>query len=198
MEIAYVKMDKPKENKIRAKTAQNGEIIYSEKTKYGDFEIITFVPKMPAKKETKSKTQSKSRARHENETSIIALIKLPRANGEYEYSIFMADAGVRAFNLIKNQLPQGIKILKAGHHGAKNVVNKEMLEYLKPEYTIISTGYNTYGHPNPETIRLLINSGSTIYSTKSFGALKFEFKNEKIEVSSFLNHKSSFSKKFAN
>lgn len=208
-------LDYIKRNDVTAKIAQDRDIIYREKTKEGVFEVQTFVPKMHAKKAhtlkadaamekgtTDKLKREKNKTGHENEESVIVLIKSPEGKSGYNYSLFMADGGIQAFNSIKKQLPQGIKhnvkVLKAGHHGAKNVVNKEMLEYLKPEYTIISTGYNTYGHPHPQTIGLLKNSGTIIYSTKDFGAIKFEFKKEKTVISSFLNNKSSFSGKFAN
>ena len=105
----------------------------------------------------------------------------------------MADGGVQAFKSIKNQLPKGITLLKAGHHGAKNVVDEEMLKHLKPEYTIISTGFNTYGHPSPETIKILKESGSKIYPTKDFGAIKFSFnKNGKTKICTFSSDTNCF------
>ncbi len=78
----------------------------------------------------------------------------------------MGDGGIKAFNAVKKDIPKEIRVLKAGHHGAKGVINKEMLEYLKPEYTIISTGINHYGHPNINTVKMIENFGSKIYSTK--------------------------------
>ncbi len=199
-------LDYIKRNKIQAKSAQNREVIYKEQTKDGVFEVITYVPKISKFKNSTHKVikgrVDKIKAGHENEESIIVLIKVPKGNMKYDYSIFMADGGVQAFNAIKNQLPKGIegnvKVLKAGHHGAKNVVNKTMLEFLKPEYTIISTGYNTYGHPNPETIELLRNSGTTVYSTKDFGAIKLVFRKNKAIISTFSNNNSFFSRKLAN
>ncbi len=147
-------------NNMGAEIAQNNKIIYKE----DDFEIKTLVPSV------KNLTDKDDK---ENENSIIVLIK-----HKDKYSLFMADGGVLAFNNIKNNLPKNIEFLKVGHHGAKNVVNKEMLEYLNPKYSIISTGPNNYGHPNSDTIRVLKESGTKIYSTKEFGALKFIFKDD--------------------
>ena len=144
-----------KENNINAKTAQN-TVIYTEK----DFEIKTFSPKINTKNIDKDK--------FENETSTVVLIK-----NKEDYALFMADGGIGAFNSIKKNLPKNIKFLKVGHHGAKEVLNEKMLEYLNPEYTIISTGQNRYGHPNRETLALLEKTKCKTYSTKEFGALKF-------------------------
>ncbi len=174
-----------KENKTNVKNAQNDNIIYKEKNKADEFTIKTFTPK-PAK-------GARTLGKYENETSTIVLIQDNTINNENRYLLFMADGGVQAFKSIKNQLPKGITLLKAGHHGAKNVVDEEMLKHLKPEYTIISTGFNTYGHPSPETIKILKESGSKIYPTKDFGAIKFSFnKNGKTKICTFSSDTNCF------
>ena len=155
-----------KNNNVNARIAQNNETFYRE----DDFEVKTIVPVVK-----KLNIDDK-----ENENSIFVLIK-----HKNEHFLFLADGGILAFNNVKNNLPKNIKFLKVGHHGAKNVVNKEMLEYLKPEYSIISTGQNNYGHPNAETIRLLKDSGTKIYSTKEFGAIKFIFSKDDTKVFGF-------------
>lgn len=162
-----------KENNINAKTAQNAAI-YTEK----DFEVKTFAPEI-------LNTKKSGKDKLENETSTIVLIK-----NKDDYALFMADGGIEAFNAVKKNLPKNIRFLKVGHHGAKNVLDKKMLEYLNPEYAIISTGQNKYGHPNRETIRLLEDSKCKTYSTKESGALKFTSKpNGKVEVYEFLKQK---------
>lgn len=86
----------------------------------------------------------------ENENSIITLL-----NYEDFSMLFMGDAGIVAFENLKENLPRNIKVLKLGHHGAKDVVNKLMLEYFTPNEVIISTGVNNYGHPSPMTMNIL-------------------------------------------
>ncbi len=158
-------MDK---HKIKYKIARN-ETIYKEE---GNFEVKTFVPDNP-----------KKRNENDNENSIITLI-----NYDKNHALFMGDGGIKAYNSIKNRVPGNIKVLKVGHHGARGVVNKNMLDYLKPEYSIISTGINHYGHPDIKTVRMLENSGSKIYSTKDSGAIKFSFKKDgRVKIYTFYN-----------
>ena len=84
--------------------------------------------------------------------------------------LFTGDSGVNAFNQIKRELPQNVTILKVGHHGAKNVLNKEMVNYLNPQVSVVSVGYNKYGHPHPLTIRLL--SKTKVLRTDKVHAIK--------------------------
>lgn len=66
--------------------------------------------------------------------------------------LFTGDAGVTAFNIIKKDIPKEIEVLKVGHHGGPNVVDSNMLSHLNNKISIISTGFNTFGHPNKGTI----------------------------------------------
>ena len=86
----------------------------------------------------------------DNEASIITTL-------EYQdfRMLFTGDAGIGTFNKLKNYLPRNITVLKVGHHGALGVVNKEMLDYLNPKYSLISVGENKFGHPSMHTIGLL-------------------------------------------
>lgn len=111
----------------------------------------------------------------ENENSIITLV----SNGDFD-ELFMGDAGTYAFEKIKNNLPEKIEILKVGHHGAKNVVNKALLDRIKPDYAIISTGVNNYGHPNGVTLDILKAHKVKTLRTDRQNAIKIENKiNEK-------------------
>ncbi len=164
-------------NKIKYALAANNEIIYKE----NELEIKTLVP-----------DNLKTGREDDNENSIITL-----ADYKGNKVLFMGDGCIKAFNSVKKNIPSDIKILKAGHHGAKGVVDKNMLNYLRPEYTIISTGLNHYGHPHIETIKLLENSGSKIYSTKDNGAVKFSFKKDgDIKIYTFFNKEKMY--KFKN
>lgn len=143
------------------------ETVYFEK----NLEIKTFTPKISGPDG------------HDNENSIMTLVSYhPKTRKTPNHALFTGDGGIKSINSIKKELPDGIKVLKVPHHGAKGVLNKEILQYLKPEYSIISTGKNQYGHPAPETIRLLEESNSKIFSTKDFGAIKFVFKGAEEEI----------------
>ena len=62
------------------------------------------------------------------------------------------------------QLPD-VDVLLAGHHGSKYATSELLLETVTPETAVISCGYNTYGHPAPETLLRLSTAGCGIYRT---------------------------------
>ena len=146
-----------KENKLNYKIARNNKIIYSEK----DLTIKTF----------KAAFEDSNKDRVDNETSIITLLTYKNKN-----ILFMADAGTEAFNQIKDNLPDKINILKAGHHGAINSVDFDMLERIKPEIALISTGVNKFNHPYPKTISLLDEKNIKTISSKNYGFTKIILK----------------------
>lgn len=62
-----------------------------------------------------------------------------------------------------------IEVLIAGHHGSKYSTSDELLHATTPELAIISSGYNSYGHPAPETLFKLLQAGITVYRTDLHG-----------------------------
>lgn len=104
--------------------------------------------------------------KYENENSLITLI----SKGDFDI-LMMGDAGIKAFSCIEQNLPN-IEVLKVGHHGAKNVVSKRMLDKINPQYAIISTGLNRYGHPNPVTLKLLEAHNVNVLRTDKNNAIR--------------------------
>lgn len=148
--------------------AQNNKIIYMEKDKNSCFVMKTL----------KADISKDECGNYENENSILTLIQY----GEMSM-LFTGDSGIKAFDKIKKDLPKNIKVLKVGHHGARNVVNKEMLSYLNPDVSLISVGYNKYGHPYPLTIKLL--SKTTIVRTDRINSIKVIANKKGYEVDGF-------------
>jgi len=136
-----------KDNKLNYKIAKNNETIYQEKNlilkTFTNFDI------------------------DENEASIISLLNYKNQN-----ILFMADSGIKGFKINQKYMPDKILILKIGHHGAKNVINNDMIKKLKPDYALISTGINKYGHPHYSTISLLEENNIKMISTKNYGFVK--------------------------
>ncbi len=104
-------------------------------------------------------------AEGDNEKSIITLLSYK----DFDI-LFTGDAGVETFNNIKQNIPHKIEILKVGHHGGARVVDREMLEHLNTQVSIISTGPNIYGHPNKGTLDILRNTD--IFRTDRHNAIK--------------------------
>ena len=159
-----------KENKIPSKIPDRD--IYSET----DLTIKTYIA---SKKE-------------DNDKSIITLLSYKDFD-----MIFMGDAGIGAFNELKREIPHhNIEVLKVGHHGGMNVANIDMLDYMNTKVSIISTGPNSFGHPNRTTVDILRNTD--IYRTDRHNSIKILSDGNKYSV--FLYnpqlHKYLISKKY--
>lgn len=63
-------------------------------------------------------------------------------------------------------------VLKVGHHGSKYSSSNSFLATVRPSLAVISVGANnTYGHPTPEAIGRLLNSGASIKRTDLDGTI---------------------------
>lgn len=155
---------------------KNNETIYKEP----DFSIKTIKANIP----------EHGHDSEANENSVMALV-----NSGKMTMLFTGDAGVRAFDQVKNEIPQNITVLKVGHHGAKNVVDKDMISYLNPEISLVSVGFNKYGHPHPLTIKLLANS--KVIRTDKVHAVKIISDSRGYEVDGYDSRSKKFYKKYS-
>jgi len=80
--------------------------------------------------------------------------------------------------LVKYKALPDIELLAVGHHGSKTSTSEELLLAATPETAVISSGYNSYGHPAPETLERLGAAGCDIYLTKDMGTVTFTVKGE--------------------
>lgn len=62
-------------------------------------------------------------------------------------------------------------ILKVAHHGSKYSSCSEFLEAVDPALCVIQVGRNTYGHPAPEALERMADSGAPIYRNDTQGAV---------------------------
>lgn len=79
-----------------------------------------------------------------------------------------ADSSVEAM-LVKYFSIPDVELLMVGHHGSNNSTSMEFLEAINPEYAIISSGYNSYGHPDPRVLERLNRADVEIYRTDQHG-----------------------------
>lgn len=136
--------------------AKNKEIIYTEP----EFEIKTYYAKIKD---------------NDNESSIITSIKYKDFSG-----LFMGDAGIIAYNALKNELPKNLSLLKLGHHGAKNVIDEKMLSDLNPKYVLISSASGDKNHPHPLTLNTLRKSN--VLRTDIHNSIKIIFDKDNPEI----------------
>ena len=73
--------------------------------------------------------------------------------------------------LEEHQLRQ-IELLIVGHHGSKYASSPYLLQAIDADTAIISCGFNNFGHPTPETLERLADSGYTVYRTDRDGTVE--------------------------
>lgn len=61
------------------------------------------------------------------------------------------------------------ELLIAGHHGSRYSTGDTLLDATGARCAIVSSGYNTYGHPTADALERLQNHGITIYRTDQLG-----------------------------
>ena len=81
-----------------------------------------------------------------------------------------ADAFVEKM-LVKYYDVPDLELLVAGHHGSSGSTSEELLDALRPELVLISCGYNSYGHPAPETLERLARREVLTYRTDIMGTV---------------------------
>lgn len=82
-----------------------------------------------------------------------------------------ADSEIEKRLLLSRELPD-IEIFVAGHHGSKYSSCEELLEAISAETAVISSGYNSYGHPAEETLRRFDEAGMAVLRTDTQGSVR--------------------------
>ncbi len=73
--------------------------------------------------------------------------------------------------LIAEHELSGTELLIVPHHGSKYSTSSELLSELRPETAVISTGYNSYGHPTKETLDMLEKYDINVLRTDELGRI---------------------------
>ena len=101
-----------------------------------------------------------------NNTSIVLRLDF----GENSF-LFTGDATNKTEEKILDQDIE-VDVLKVGHHGSKYSTTDDFLEKVNPKYAVISVAkYNSYHHPNDETLEKLEQFGAKIYRTDQLGTI---------------------------
>ena len=61
------------------------------------------------------------------------------------------------------------EVFVAAHHGSKHGSGEAILQALRAETAIISVGYNSYGHPDPDTLARFAAAHMTVLRTDQLG-----------------------------
>lgn len=125
-----------------------------------------------------------------NDLSVVSLLSY----GEFKI-LLTGDAGAQISNQIENM--PNVDVLKIPHHGSQTSLDEQFLNKVKPRLAIISVGKNnSYGHPAPETIKILSDKEIKILRTDEDGEIEIITDGKKcflIQQGGFLRKKKSYS-----
>lgn len=124
---------------------------------------------------------------NENDCSLVGLFTY----GEKTF-LFTGDIGKEVEKNISNFIPEPITVLKVAHHGSKHSTDEEFIQKIKPEYSIISVGENSYGHPTPEALSILESASSSVWSTKEATTIVVASDGTSLEVKKLFDQTSFF------
>ena len=88
-------------------------------------------------------------------------------------SFFLAD-------VLQNNIDADVDVLKVAHHGGQDSTSANFLAVVKPEYSVISVGENTYDHPRQAVLDRLTDVGSKIFTTQDKGDIILTIKGDKM------------------
>ena len=91
-----------------------------------------------------------------------AVVMLAEANGRR--ALLTADAESNVLGRLA--LPR-IDVLKVSHHGSRDDGLERLLGRIDPSVSVVSVGPNSYGHPDPQTVEALRDTGSVFRTDQS-------------------------------
>ena len=98
-----------------------------------------------------------------NDSSIVLMISY----GDTKF-LFTGDAESATESYLVNNKDIKCDVLKVAHHGSSTSTSEEFLYKAKPDYAVISVGYeNRYGHPSDKVLTRLENRNIQIFRTDS-------------------------------
>lgn len=107
-----------------------------------------------------------------NERCVMCLLSL----GGFDMLV-TGDAPIAAEReLISTHDIRGVEVYVVGHHGSKYSSGEELLSTIGADTAVISVGYNSYGHPTPQTLERLAANGYSVYRTDESGRIEMHVK----------------------
>lgn len=124
-----------------------------------------------------------------NENSLVLLLENDGFRG-----LFTGDIGEEQEEKLEAGLPD-CDFLKVAHHGSRYSTGEEFLAKVRPEIAVASaSASNNYGHPHPDTLKCLRESGCHVFLTKDSGGVTLEAGEGTVEVRPYLKTDSAGSR----
>jgi competence protein ComEC len=87
-------------------------------------------------------------------------------------------------------------VLKVAHHGSRTSSSQSFLSSVLPCFAVISVSSpSPYGHPHPEVVQRLENTGARILRTSECGAVTFSTDGSDLKVETFVPCESSLNRR---
>jgi competence protein ComEC len=87
-------------------------------------------------------------------------------------------------DMLSENLVAHADILKVAHHGSKTSSTPALLDAVRPEFAMISAGFeNSYGHPHPDILARLRERGVCVLRTDALGLVSIRTDGHRIGVS---------------
>jgi competence protein ComEC len=109
--------------------------------------------------------------------------------------LFTGDASTKVESGYVNRYKTFLRsdVLKVGHHGSRTSTSEEFLEFVKPNYAIISAGVmNKFKHPHKDIIERFNQNKISIVRTDKSGGIMFRSDGYKIEEINWKKMESTF------
>lgn len=115
----------------------------------------------------------------ENNRSVFAMAEMDGIR-----FLFTGDAEKEAeYQLIENTVDARCDVLKVGHHGSSSSSTKKFLEYVDPDYCVISVGLgNQYSHPNDTVLARFEEKKLKVYRTDLLGDITFNINEGDMQI----------------
>jgi len=102
--------------------------------------------------------------------------------------LLTGDAGTEAeaalaAELAEASVPARLRVLKVGHHGSRTSTSEALMRVFRPDVALISAGRgNLFGHPAPDVVARLQQSGAMTLRTDRDGAITIETDGAELRV----------------
>ncbi|MHA6483695.1 ComEC/Rec2 family competence protein [Paenibacillus sp. strain BS8-2] len=118
--------------------------------------------------------------KEQNESSLVFTLDL-----YHQRFLFTGDIGAETegniLSTLDKNLTKTVDVMKVAHHGSRFSTGNEWLRYWQATAAVISAGkYNTYGHPHPDVINRIGETGTVIWRTDQDGETAFRVAPESI------------------
>lgn len=111
-----------------------------------------------------------------NDASIVCLLTY----GSKTFLLTGDSAFETEYRLLRNKGLGKVNVLKVGHHGSQYSTGSIFLDRIRPDYAVITSGKNTYGHPSVVVLDILKKFNAIALRTDESGSIVFETNGQNI------------------